>query len=77
MQPRSSLLIAEAVTFQLPVSPALKYIDLRVLLQMGEEQLACLAARVQQQAAAQADLQASLTGQLRQVGKNFSRLPSG
>ena len=47
-----------------------------VLLQVGEEQLTRLAAQVQQQAAAQADLHASMEKQLRQVGKGGLRVPS-
>ena len=68
------LMIAAAVALQLPASPATEHIDLRVLLQVGEEQLARLAAQVQQQATAQADLRASLDEQLRQVSKIFHQI---
>ena len=71
-----SLLIADAVTLQVPVSPANEYIDLRILLQVGEEQLARLSAQVEQHAAAQAGLHTSLDEHLRQVGKYDLRLPS-
>ena len=66
----------EATTLQSLASPATAHsssIDVKVLLQVGEEQLARLAAQVEQQVGAQADLHASLDKQLRQVGEGALR----